>query len=184
MESPYSKPRTLNAEAVDGDYFKIRNMEVASGRLLSPQEMAIGAPVIVVGKEIADKFFPNLDPLGKILRLGGIPYTIIGVAKPQGSVFGLSLDRFPTLRTRVARIIGRMTTRVAETESFHSTRLISVATGGWRSRPAVAASHCPAIACVLILTGFSNSMIPLISAINYYKLLLSNGLSTNRRLCA
>ena len=94
MESPYSKPRTLSAEAVDGDYFKIRNMEVASGRLLSPQEMAIGAPVIVVGKEIADKFFPNLDPLGKTLRLGGIPYTIIGVAKPQGSVFGLSLDRF------------------------------------------------------------------------------------------
>ncbi len=94
MESPYSKPRTLNAEAVDGDYFKIRNMEVASGRLLSPQEMAIGAPVIDVGKEIADKFFPNLDPLGKTLRLGGIPYTIIGVAKSQGSVFGLSLDRF------------------------------------------------------------------------------------------
>ena len=94
MESPYSKPRTLLAQAVDGDYFKIRNMEVASGRLLSPQEMAIGAPVIVVGKEIAEKFFPNLDPLGKVLRLGGIPYTIIGVAKSQGSVFGLSLDRF------------------------------------------------------------------------------------------
>src|SRR5205814_4513299 len=94
MESPYSKPRSLSAEAVDGDYFKIRNMEVATGRLLSPQEMAMGAPVSVVGKEIADKFFPNLDPLGKILRLGGIPYTIIGVAKPQGSVFGLSLDRF------------------------------------------------------------------------------------------
>ncbi|MFN2603622.1 MAG: ABC transporter permease [Gemmatimonadaceae bacterium] len=94
MESPYSKPRTLSAEAVDGDYFKIRNLEVGSGRLLSPQEMAMGAPVIVVGKEIADKFFPNLDALGKTLRLGGIPYTIIGVAKPQGSVFGLSLDRF------------------------------------------------------------------------------------------
>jgi putative ABC transport system permease protein len=62
--------------------------------LLSPQEMAIGVPVIVIGKEIADKFFPNLDPLGKTLRLGGLPYTVIGVAKPQGSVFGLSLDRF------------------------------------------------------------------------------------------
>ncbi len=94
MESPYSKPRTLSAEAVDGDFFKIRNMEVGSGRLLSPQEMAMGVPVIVIGKEIADKFFPNLDPLGKTLRLGGIPYTIIGVAKSQGSVFGLSLDRF------------------------------------------------------------------------------------------
>jgi putative ABC transport system permease protein len=94
MESPYSKPRTLSAEAVDGDFFKIRNMDVESGRLLSPQEMAIGSPVIVIGKEIADKFFPNLDPLGKTLRLGGLPYTVIGVAKPQGSVFGISLDRF------------------------------------------------------------------------------------------
>jgi putative ABC transport system permease protein len=94
MESPYSKPRTLSAEAVDGDYFKIRNMEVASGRLLSPQEMAIGTPVIVIGKEIADKFFPNLDPIGKTLRLGGLPYTVVGVAKPQGNVFGISLDRF------------------------------------------------------------------------------------------
>jgi putative ABC transport system permease protein len=94
MESPYSKPRTLSAEAVDGDFFKIRNMEVESGRLLSPQEMAIGVPVIVIGKEIAEKFFPNLDPLGKTLRLGGLPYTVVGVAKPQGSVFGISLDRF------------------------------------------------------------------------------------------
>ena len=94
MESPYSKPRTLSADAVDGDYFKIRNIDVESGRLLSPQEMAMGAPVIVIGKEIADKFFPNLDALGKTLRLGGLPYTVVGIAKSQGSVFGISLDRF------------------------------------------------------------------------------------------
>ena len=70
MVSPWSKPRTLSAEAVDGDYFKIRNLEVASGRLISPQELAIGSPVIVIGKEIADKFFPNLDPVGRAARRG------------------------------------------------------------------------------------------------------------------
>ncbi len=94
MQSPYSKPRTLNAEAVDGDYFKIRNLEVARGRLISPQELALGASVVVIGKEIADKFFPNLDPLGRQLRLGGLPFTVIGVAVPQGSIFGMSLDQF------------------------------------------------------------------------------------------
>lgn len=94
MQSPYSKPRTLAAEAVLGDYFKIRSLEVAKGRLISPQELQLGTPVIVIGKEIADKFFPNLDPLGRTMRLGGMPFTVIGVAVPQGSVFGLSLDRF------------------------------------------------------------------------------------------
>jgi len=107
MESPYSKPRTLGADAVDGDYFKIRNLEVATGRLLSPQEMAMGSPVIVIGKEIGDKFFPNLDPLGRTLRIGGIPFTVIGVAKPQGSVFGISLDRFVIgpLHSRLRRLV-------------------------------------------------------------------------------
>ena len=94
MESPYSKPRQLDAQAVDGDYFKIRNLEVETGRLISPQELTLGTPVLVIGKEIGEKFFPNLNPLGKTLKLGGIPFTIVGVAKSQGSVFGISLDRF------------------------------------------------------------------------------------------
>jgi len=107
MESPYSKPRTLGAEAVDGDYFKIRNLDVATGRLITQQEMELGSPVVVIGKEIAEKFFPNLDPLGRTLRLGGIPFTVIGVATPQGSVFGISLDRFVIgpLHSRLRRLV-------------------------------------------------------------------------------
>jgi putative ABC transport system permease protein len=94
MTSPYSRPRTLGAEAVDGDYFKIRNMEVGAGRLITPQELALGTPVLVIGKEIGDTFFPNLDPIGRQLRLNGLPFTVVGVAVSQGSVFGISLDRF------------------------------------------------------------------------------------------
>lgn len=107
MESPYSKPRTLLAQAVSGDYFKIRNIEVGSGRLLSPQEMELGTPVVVIGKEIGEKFFPNLDPVGRTIRLGGLPFTIVGVAKSQGSVFGISLDRFVVgpLHSRLRRLV-------------------------------------------------------------------------------
>jgi putative ABC transport system permease protein len=94
ISSPYAKPANLEAWAVDGDYFKIREMKVDKGRLLTSQEMAMGTPVVVIGKEIADRYFPDLDPIGRPLKVAGLPYTVIGVAESQGSIFGISLDRF------------------------------------------------------------------------------------------
>jgi putative ABC transport system permease protein len=39
-------------------------------------------------------FFPGLDPVGRQLRVKGIPYTVVGVAEKQGSSFGISFDKF------------------------------------------------------------------------------------------
>ncbi|MEX1187400.1 MAG: ABC transporter permease [Gemmatimonadaceae bacterium] len=94
IESRFSRPRELEASAVDGDYFRIRNMEVAQGRLISPQELAMGTRVVVIGQEIATRFFPRLNPVGRTLKVGGTSYEVIGVAAKQGSIFGISLDRF------------------------------------------------------------------------------------------
>ena len=94
IESRFSRPRELEASAVDGDYFRIRNMEVAQGRLISPQELALGSRVVVIGQEIATHFFPRLNPIGRTLKVGGPSYEVIGVAAKQGSIFGISLDRF------------------------------------------------------------------------------------------
>jgi len=94
MQSQWGKPAMLEAWAVEGDYFKIREMRVEKGRVLTTQEMALGTPVVVIGQEIAERFFPDLDPLGRQLKLAGLPYTVIGVAESQGSIFGISLDRF------------------------------------------------------------------------------------------
>jgi putative ABC transport system permease protein len=94
MSSQWAKPTNLEAWAVDGDYFKIREMKVERGRLITPQEMALGSNVVVIGKEIADRYFPELDPIGRQLKVAGLPYNVIGVAESQGSIFGMSLDRF------------------------------------------------------------------------------------------
>jgi putative ABC transport system permease protein len=51
-------------------------------------------PVVVIGTDLADHFFPELDPLGRDIRLNGIPYTVVGVLEKQGSVFGFNMDRF------------------------------------------------------------------------------------------
>jgi putative ABC transport system permease protein len=93
VESRFARPRNLEAEAVDGDYFRIRNLEVESGRLISPQELAMGARVVVIGQEIGTRFFPRLNPVGRTLKVGGTGYEVIGVAAKQGNIFGISLDR-------------------------------------------------------------------------------------------
>jgi putative ABC transport system permease protein len=91
--TPYVRPRQVDAHAVDGDYFTIKKYDLSSGRVFSPQEMELGVTVIVIGDEVAKYFFPNLDPLGRMLRIGGIPYRVIGVIEHQGSLFGQSLDK-------------------------------------------------------------------------------------------
>jgi putative ABC transport system permease protein len=79
--------------AVSAEYFLIKNLDVELGRVFTEQEDMVGAPVVVIGKETADTYFPNIDPLGKEIRLQGLPFRVIGVLQKQGSTFGFSLDR-------------------------------------------------------------------------------------------
>jgi putative ABC transport system permease protein len=83
----------LNASAATPEYFAIKDLVVKQGRLFSEQEDAIGAPVIVIGIEIAERYFPNLDPIGREIRINRFPFQVIGVLEKQGTVFGMSLDR-------------------------------------------------------------------------------------------
>jgi putative ABC transport system permease protein len=94
VESEYARPREVDAQAVGGDFFAIKKMGVSSGRTFTAQEAALGTPVVVIGQETAKRFFPDLDPIGRTLRVAGVPYEVVGVAEKQGSIFGISLDRF------------------------------------------------------------------------------------------
>jgi putative ABC transport system permease protein len=88
----YARPRRVQIHAVDGDYFTIKKYDLSSGRMITPQEYELGSPVIVIGDEVAKFFFPSLNAVGRELRIGGIPYQIIGVIEHQGTLFGQSLD--------------------------------------------------------------------------------------------
>jgi putative ABC transport system permease protein len=91
--SKYARPQNVEAHAVEGDYFTIKKLDLSEGRVFSPQESEMGAPVILVGDDVAKYFFDGLSPIGRELRIGGIPYTVIGVIEHQGSLFGQSLDQ-------------------------------------------------------------------------------------------
>jgi putative ABC transport system permease protein len=75
-------------------YFRIRNYEITAGRSFSAQEVRAAAPVLVLGSEVAEKLMPGLDPVGKVVQIGGLPYRVIGVVAKQGTLFGISLDKF------------------------------------------------------------------------------------------
>ncbi len=91
--SPFARERMVMAMGVEGDYFAIKRYDLTAGRAFLPLEGQLGAPVVVIGSEVAKHFFPNLDPLGRELRIGNYPFQVIGVIEEQGSLFGMSLDR-------------------------------------------------------------------------------------------
>ena len=77
------------ANAIDIDRFTVE-----SGRFFFEQEDLKSREVVFIGHDVADRFFPTGDPVGKSIKIDGRPYTVIGVAKSQGSVFGQSRDAF------------------------------------------------------------------------------------------
>jgi putative ABC transport system permease protein len=86
--------KDIDLVGTEANYFSIRNYEITAGRAFTAQEVQTGLPVLVVGSELAEKLLPGVDPVGKTVQIGGLPYRIVGVVAKQGTLFGLSLDKF------------------------------------------------------------------------------------------
>ena len=69
---------------------------VAQGRFISHRSTRnTRGAVVVIGRSIADSLFPSLDPLGKLVRLDGRQYEVVGVFEPdQGLFSSFGVDQF------------------------------------------------------------------------------------------
>jgi putative ABC transport system permease protein len=86
---------TATGVAVTGaspEIFDIRDYTISSGRPFTTQENQAGAPVLVIGSETADKVFEGVEAVGRVMRVRGFPYRVVGVIEERGSLFGQSLD--------------------------------------------------------------------------------------------
>lgn len=63
----------------------IQKLEFEKGRFFNEAESNSGSPVIVLGYQIAENLFDDLEPIGKKVRLYGQRFTVIGVMKKKGS---------------------------------------------------------------------------------------------------
>ncbi|MBD5313702.1 MAG: FtsX-like permease family protein [Bacteroides sp.] len=71
---------------VTPEYLDIRKLSVEDGEMFTEADIKSAAKVCVVGKTVVDNLFPNGEnPIGKVVRFGKIPFTIVGVLKSKGT---------------------------------------------------------------------------------------------------
>lgn len=68
--------------------------EPAIGRYISEGDNEHRTNVTMIGTDVADRLFPGVDALGKVIYIDGGSYEVVGVAKHMGSTFGQSEDNF------------------------------------------------------------------------------------------
>jgi len=66
---------------------RMASVEIAQGRFYTDFENQHRAEVCVIGADIAEKFFPHVEVLGKELLVNSKPYAIIGVLRKQENFF-------------------------------------------------------------------------------------------------
>ena len=72
----------------------LNNIDIATGRGFTPSDEEHGTHDAIVGYDIVDNILGPGDPIGKEIRVDGIPYTIVGVGERQGKTLGQSQDNW------------------------------------------------------------------------------------------
>ncbi len=91
-----------------GYYGLLAEFDLDEGRFFSLLEVERSRQVAVLGWSVADKLFPDSDPVGRKIKIGGIHFLVIGVAEERGSVLGQSQDEFVAVPvTTFQKLFGR-----------------------------------------------------------------------------
>jgi putative ABC transport system permease protein len=91
------------------DYFDIRQWPLADGAPFTPQDVRSANKVCVIGRTTATQVYGNEDPVGQILRIKEVPFTIVGVLAPKGlSTQGVDQDDIVIMpyTSAMKRVIG------------------------------------------------------------------------------
>ena len=67
------------------DYERIRSFPTVEGRYFTPEENRAGMRLAVIGARVRDRMFPDENPVRRTVRIGRIPFEIIGVLETKGA---------------------------------------------------------------------------------------------------
>src|ERR1044072_3472091 len=70
----------------------IEDKTIVEGRFIVPYEEEHAAYVVVIGYDLKEKFFQNVDPISKDLKINDVPFMVGGIEEKRGSMFGQSMD--------------------------------------------------------------------------------------------
>jgi putative ABC transport system permease protein len=91
------RQESLNSVGVRGvtrEYNSLPSTAIERGRSITPSEFEVGRLVAVLGWLTADQLFGQIDPIDKLILIGGVHFRVVGVAPKKGSILGESQDEW------------------------------------------------------------------------------------------
>ena len=79
------------------EYFTVRAWDFASGASFTQDDVITAANVAVIGETVRKNLFAGTDAMGKTIRIGNLPFLVIGVLAPKGQAAGLGDDQDDTI---------------------------------------------------------------------------------------
>lgn len=107
-----SQKASTNPNATVGgvlpSYLECNNRAVQFGRFISETDLINNSRVAVVGMDVTEKLFPNVNPIGQYITVDNSEFQVIGVFEKKGEGFGSSNDNFALIPiTTMQNIYGR-----------------------------------------------------------------------------
>lgn len=87
MEYQGTRTQGLAVWGADNAFLDVQGGTLLRGRWFSTGEMADGAGVIVIEDEVATRLFGQVDPMGRVIRIGDKPFRVIGIFAPPANIF-------------------------------------------------------------------------------------------------
>jgi putative ABC transport system permease protein len=82
--------RPMSLVGVTEDFQRIRNLAVLTGRFVDADDIATHAKVCLLTRELAARIFPDTNPIDRLVRVGELRFTVIGVFEERVATFGQS----------------------------------------------------------------------------------------------
>ncbi|MGA2466954.1 MAG: ABC transporter permease [Thermodesulfobacteriota bacterium] len=70
------------------EILEIREWPLSSGRSFTQQDVDGATKVCLLGQTVVDNLFGGIDPIGQVIRIKNVPFTVIGVLAPKGQSTG------------------------------------------------------------------------------------------------
>ena len=85
---------SVEIQGVTSEYLNFATFNAERGRMMSAIEVERNRPVALLGTDVAESLFGDINPLDKTIQVQGIHVRVVGVSAKKGGIFGNSLDAF------------------------------------------------------------------------------------------
>lgn len=99
----------VNIVGTSPEFLPVRNFDIDKGRFFTSLDIERNNQVVVLGADLAERLFGNVNAVGQQLRIKNVTFQVVGVMQPKGSNLGVDYDdaALVPLSTMANRIVGQ-----------------------------------------------------------------------------